>query len=347
MKYPKFLSDIGTIGFAAPSFGCNVEPYKSRLISAVSRFKKWGHPVMLGPNCFLGEGIGISNTPDKCGRELTDLYCSRDNDILLSCGGGELMCETIDFVDWERVGKAAPKWYCGYSDNTNFTFLLTTLCDTASVYGANGPSFGAEPAHESILDTYAFLRGEKMAFENYPVYEGRDDSLISEDNPLAPLHTIRPFQPLFFDEKGNRTDTWKAGGRLLGGCIDILTNIRGTAYDKVSEFAERYREDGILWFFEDCELNPMAIRRTLWAMKHTGWFRHVKGFLIGRPMNEGEEYCGLGHEEAVVGTLKELGVPIAYGLDFGHLPPHMPIVCGAVAEAEGSGQSFRITYDFR
>ena len=64
-------------------------------------------------------------------------------------------------------------------------------------------------------------------------------------------------------------------------------------------------------------------------------------------MNEEETYGGLGQLEAVLTPLKEFGVPIAYGLDFGHLPPHMPIVCGAVAEAEGSGKTFRITYDFR
>ena len=29
MKYGKFLPENGTIGFVAPSFGCNIEPYKS------------------------------------------------------------------------------------------------------------------------------------------------------------------------------------------------------------------------------------------------------------------------------------------------------------------------------
>ncbi len=29
MKYPEFLSEHGTIGFVAPSFGCNIEPYRS------------------------------------------------------------------------------------------------------------------------------------------------------------------------------------------------------------------------------------------------------------------------------------------------------------------------------
>ena len=29
MRYGKFLEDGGTIGFVAPSFGCNIEPYFS------------------------------------------------------------------------------------------------------------------------------------------------------------------------------------------------------------------------------------------------------------------------------------------------------------------------------
>ena len=72
------------------------------------------------------------------------------------------MCEVLPFVDFERIRKADPKWYLGYSDNTNMTYLLTTLCDTAAVYGPCAASFGMEPPHESIKDTFALLRGEKI-----------------------------------------------------------------------------------------------------------------------------------------------------------------------------------------
>ena len=347
MKYPRFLTKIGTVGFAAPSFGCNIEPYKSRLQNAVKRFSDWGHPVMMGPNCYLGEGVGISNTPELCGKELTDMYCTRENNVLLACGGGELMNETIDRVDWERIKQAAPKWYVGYSDNTNFTFLLTTLFDTASLYGPNGPSFGMEPLHLSIEDAYAFLCGEKTEFQNYDGFERYDESLTSEENPLAPINVQHPFAPSFYNAAGKPCKSVKMKGRLLGGCMDILNNIRGTKYDRVEEFCERYREDGILWFFEACDLNPMTVRRSLWAMKQTGWFKHVKGFLIGRPLFIDKEDFGLSQEQAAVSVLKEFGVPIAYGLDFGHLPPAMPMVCGAVAEAEGKDKTFRIRYDLR
>ena len=128
MKYPGFLKEGGTIGFVAPSFGCNIEPYRTAFSHAQDKFKESGYRLELGPNCYAGSGIGISNTPELCGKELNDFYCSDSNDVLISCGGGELMCEDLDYVDFQKIASAEPKWYMGYSDNTNMTFLLPTIC---------------------------------------------------------------------------------------------------------------------------------------------------------------------------------------------------------------------------
>lgn len=35
-------------------------------------------------------------------------------------------------------------------------------------------------------------------------------------------------------------------GRLLGGCLDCLVNLKGTEFDKTVEFVEKYKEDGII-----------------------------------------------------------------------------------------------------
>ena len=125
MRYPEFLSPGGTIGFVAPSFGCATEPYLSAFDNAQRKWKEMGYRLQLGPNCYAQEGVGISSTPPKCGAELWQSYCSADNDVLISCGGGELMCEILDYVDFEKIRQARPKWYMGFSDNTNMTFLLT------------------------------------------------------------------------------------------------------------------------------------------------------------------------------------------------------------------------------
>ena len=82
MKYPEFLPENGTIGFVAPSFGCSIEPYHTAFLNAQKKFTGLGHRLELGPNCYASEGIGISNTPEACGAELTEYYCSDKNDIL-------------------------------------------------------------------------------------------------------------------------------------------------------------------------------------------------------------------------------------------------------------------------
>ena len=186
MKYPKYLPEHGTIGFVAPSFGCATEPYQTAFRNAQKKLAKLGHKMDLGPNCYAGEGIGISNTPKACGEELTDYYCSVDNDVLISCGGGELMCETMDYVDFERMKEAEPKWYMGYSDNTNLTFLLATLCDTASIYGPCATSFGMEPWHRSLEDAYELLCGKRDSVCGYALWE--KEGLKDEEHPLEPYH---------------------------------------------------------------------------------------------------------------------------------------------------------------
>ena len=134
----------------------------------------------------------------------------------------------------------------------------------------------------------------------------------------------------------------KMEGRLVGGCLDVLTLLLGTKYDRVKEFTERYKEDGIIWFIEACDLNVMGIRRALWQMEQAGWFRHVRGFLIGRPYCNGEEFLGLDQYEAVTGILGKYNVPIIMDLDIGHIPPAMPLICGSYAKVTSMGNDVEV-----
>ena len=164
MKYPKFLQEKGTIAFVAPSFGCAIEPYKSGFENARKKWTKAGFTLELGPNCYASDGVGISSTPKKCGEELTEYYCNTTSDCIISCGGGELMCEILDYVNFEKIKNMSGKWYMGYSDNTNMTFLLATFCDTAAIYGPCAASFGMEPWHVSLEDAMLLLQGKKLQY---------------------------------------------------------------------------------------------------------------------------------------------------------------------------------------
>lgn len=357
MKYPEFLPQNGKIAFVAPSFGCATEPYKSAFLHAQEKWSKEGYTLDFGPNCYAMEGIGISSLPEKCGEELTKYYCDETSDCIISCGGGELMCEILDYVDFERIKQAKPKWYMGYSDNTNMTFLLTTLCDTASIYGPCAGSFGMEPRHASVEDAMELLRGKKLTMQGYEMWER--ESYKDEENPLVPYHLTEKTQIKYIlpdgrtnidslrGKEGTAQETGKPdihfSGRLLGGCVDCLVNFLGTKYDKVTDFTEQYKEDGILWFLEACDLNLMGIRRAMWQMEHAGWFRHCSGFLIGRPrIGMDVEEFGIDHYQAAYEMLQQYHVPILMDVDIGHLPPMMPLICGSFAEVSSDGEKYAV-----
>lgn len=332
MRYPENLKENGMIGFVAPSFGCATEPYRSAFINAQRKFTGLGYHLDLGPNCYAGKGVGISNTPEKCGRELTDYYCSENNDCLISCGGGELMCEVMSNVDFERIAQAAPKWYMGYSDNTNFTYILATLCDTASVYGPCAAAFGMEPWHEALEDALGILTGRKSQVNGYDKWE--KESLKDEEHPLTPYHVTeeRKLRTYLGRDYVAGAESVNMHGRLLGGCMDCLVTLLGTRFDRTKAFAEKYKDDGIIWFLESCELNVFGIRRAMWQMEEAGWFEHVKGFLIGRPMFYGQEMMGLDAYQAILEVAGRKNVPVVMDVDLGHLPPMMPLIVGSMCE---------------
>lgn len=328
MRYPRHLPAGGAIGFPAPSFGCATEPYSTAFEHALEKWESMGYRTIPGPNARMERGVGISNSPEECGREFMEMYLSHDCDALISCGGGELMCEILPYVDFVRLTTAEPKWFMGYSDNTNLTFLLAVLADTASVYGPCASSFGMEPLHESLKDAFAVLTGEKQVVSSYDLWE--KDSLKDELNPLAPYNLTEKLAMQCF-VGSEMTENVSFQGRLLGGCLDVLANLVGTRYDRVHDFVERYREDGIIWFLESCDLNVFAIRRAMWQLEEAGWFQYVKGFLIGRPAN-GEPMMNLDARDAILKVAGSKGVPVVLDVDLGHRPPMMPLVVGSLAE---------------
>ncbi|MBO4266712.1 MAG: LD-carboxypeptidase [Lachnospiraceae bacterium] len=357
MNYPKFLNPGGRIGFIAPSFGCATEPYRSDLDSALCELKKMGYKTVLGPNCYSDDGIGISNTPKKCADEVMDFFTNDRSDVIISCGGGELMCEILPFVDFDAIASSDPKWFMGYSDNTNLTFLLNTLCDRASIYSVCASKFAASH-HVCVDDAFDVLCGKKLTVSNYDKwfkdhYDKPSDEEEAPERP-APLETYvnektgdvydvcKYRQFLYMGE--NAADSTEFSGRLIGGCMDCLINLVGTKFDRAADFSERYKDDGIIWFLESCDLNVMSIRRALWQMENAGWFRNVRGFLIGRPLRFDDTFGDFDHYDAVLGILGKLGVPILMDLDIGHQFPQMPVISGAYANVNASGNSFNMEF---
>ncbi|MDO5403165.1 MAG: LD-carboxypeptidase [Eubacteriales bacterium] len=347
MRYPEFLKDNGIIGFTAPSFGCATQPYRTGFERAMDKLTARGYGLDIGDNCYSSNGIGISDKPEVCASELEKMYMSRANDVLISCGGGELMCEILEFLDFDALKAAKPKWFMGYSDNTNFTFLQNTICDTASVYAPCAATYGMNKWDMALEDTFAALTGKKTFFEGYDMWER--ESLKTEDNP-TPEYNLTEKKLLVNYVGSRRVSSYEQisfKGRLTGGCMDCLVNLLGTKFDYAEEFNDRYAKDGVIWFLESCDLNVFAMRRAMWQMDKAGWFKNASGFIIGRPYAYGQEIMGLNQYDAVMGIIGKYNVPVIMDADFGHLPPAVPIISGSTANISSKDNNWSVEYTFR
>jgi len=343
MRIPDFIRKGDTIGLAAPSFGVSTEPYITRLEAAVSKFRALGYNVMMVPSCMKNLGTCLSNAPEIAARELMDMYLDDRVDAVISVGGGELMCETISHVDFRRLSEAKPKWYMGYSDNTNFIYPMLTLGDVAGIYGPCAPGFG-KPWEGTEDLSFALLEGRDLTVKGFDMFESPD---YDDDDPLRRYHfDTKKELTLYAPVNGKllKTDEVMMEGVLSGGCLDILINLSGTRFDGTQGFLDRHEK--VILVMEACDLTPLDIRRGLWQLRERGWMRNLTGIVFGRPLNAfNMDQFGVDRFTACLPLLEDLGVSVIFDADIGHIDPMVPLIMGADTIVTAKGND--ITFDMR
>lgn len=343
MRIPESIKPGDTLAIVAPSFGATTEPYTFRFEEAIRQFKEKGYKVLVGDCCHKSDGLGISTNPKDAAEELMRYYLDPSVKAVLSCGGGELMCETAGYIDFEKLKAAPAKWFMGYSDNTNFIFPLATLCDTAAVYGPNAPGLG-KPWEQSETDAWNILEGKTKVVSGYEMFQNPE---VESEDPLSPyIYTDPKELKSFIPEerklvKAGVNQTFCMEGTLMGGCLDCLVTLSGTKLDGVKDFNKNH--DKVIWMLESCDYNPMDIRRAFWHLKESGWFEKAAGFIIGRPFAAfRQEVMGVNQYNAVTDILEELKVPVIMDVDVGHIDPAMPLVIGAESKITVKGNDIKI-----
>ncbi len=324
MKYPEFLTK-GKISVVAPSLGCTINPYLKRCESATKTLTKKGYEISFSESCFKQEKCRSAPAEVRA-KEFHDAYLDKESKAVISMAGGEFMMEILPYINWVKIKNAPPKYFIGASDNCNLTFLLAVNCDVASIYGACFPYFGMKPWHKAVKYNYDLLTGKSLKFESFKKYEIENPRRKEEGHELCGYNCTEKVEWKILTGESEV----KLSGRIIGGCLDVLTHMVGTKFCKIKDFNKKYKADGIIWFLESCDLNVLEQVRSLWLLKQNGWFENVKGFLIGRPQHT-ETMMDVEYREAIFNELKEFNVPIVCDIDVGHVAPSIPILTGAIA----------------
>lgn len=335
MQYPKFLKKNGSIGLVAPSFGCTTFPYKDKLNTAIKTLKEKGYTIIEGEN--IWSYYKLASAPAKSrAEEFMKMYTESGSDFIMSVGGGEIMIDILPYVDFNIIETSKPKFFMGYSDNTVLTFLLTSICDVSSIYYVNAPDFGTIPWHDTVKDGFELISGNKLEFDQIKLFELDEDAY--QEDLYSPYVT-------------NGITAWYSNdslphifsGRIIGGCLDILQLLCGTKYGNMDRFNDKYIRDGVIWYLETCDLNAVSTYRALLQLKSSGFFKHINGFLIGKPLN-GKNFGDMSYKNAVLSVLESFNAPIIFNFNVGHVSPTIPIINGSLATVTFTDEEAKIEY---
>lgn len=176
-------------------------------------------------------------------RDLEDAWCDPSIAAVASARGGFGAQRIVDLVDWERMARAEPKVFVGFSDATAVHEAIARRLGVATLYGpmVAAEVFVTDPA------TQEHLRATLLD----------PDSVQTLSAPAA--GTIA----------GGR-----AAGVTVGGCLTLLATDLGT------RFARSTAAGGIL-LLEDVALDPYELDRSLTQLARAGLLEGIAGIAIG------------------------------------------------------------------
>lgn len=339
LRFPRPLRPGDTVAVTAPSSGVGSEGALRRLDLVLAHWRQCGFRVVEG-ECLRSQVQDQSAPADLRAAELMRLLTDPQLAAVLPPWGGERAIELLPRLDFKALRQHPPKWLLGFSDLSTLQLPLALVSGWASAHGSNlmdlAPS-QTEPLLTGVFDALAHDGSTpfvQRASQRYQVHW-----IPFETDPAAPWNQTEPTRWRRLD--GRDEEPLALRGRLIGGCLDTVSRLAGTAFGDVPAFVREHRADGVLLYLENCEQSPCEMLRTLVSLRLHGWFDGLAGVLLGRTAAPVvKDPSRLGHAAAVRDALGDLGCPVLVDLDIGHLQPQLTLINGALAElrcAAGGG----------
>ena len=305
--FPKRLQKGDTLGLITPG---SYIPDKA-LEKAISNLKTLGFKIRLGKNIRAKRGFNAGTDAER----LEDLHAMFADPAIAGiwCARGGYGCSRIlPQIDYDLI-KKNPKVILGYSD---ITALLQAIYLKTGLVGFHGPVGASEMTDYTRENLWPLLVDAKA----------KHHIKLAEENKNK-------------DNKAYQTKVLQAGkseGILIGGNLSLLAALAGTAYaiDATDKIV----------FMEDIGEKPYRIDRMLTQLRQTANLDKAAGIALGifADCESDGKAPSLSLEETLRDRLGDLGVPVIYGLSFGHIDNMCTIPVGAKASLDTEKQLLSI-----
>lgn len=330
IKYPEKLKNGDVIGITAPSQSANF----LKIDKAIQNLEKIGFKVKETKNVRNEEVYFVSSDGKTRAEEFMSLWNDKSVKHIISARGGEFLFDMIPYLHEykdELIKCDIVKFVQGYSDTSLLNFYLTTNYNIATMHAENLNDFWMKKLEKTQLNVIDILKGNydnnqfvQKSFDKYQLNEYEEGNYEGYN-----LTEKVEYKTTTIGDKD-----FSVNGRIIGGCIDVITQLLGTKFDNTKEFCSKFNE-GMIWYLDNCELTFIELYRRLFQMKMAGWFDNANCILIGRTFVK-DVVCGFDIEVALKKALGDLNIPIIYDVDIGHVPPQLVMINGAYGTFEYS-----------
>lgn len=292
---PDRLKIGDTIGIIAPSNSVQ-EDDKDFIQKSSKLFEDLGFKIKYG-NFIFSHSLGYSASPLEKAEDIHDMFSDSSVKAIFCVKGGENSNSVFDYLDYNLI-KNNPKIFCGFSDSTSITNVITSITKLVTF---NGPTFKSLTSWET---DYGFKEVVKRFID-------KNLDLGNSEDKYETLHD------------------GIATGKLIGGNLSLLTNMVSGKYSL--DFTDK------ILFIEELgfESNPARVSSCLHYMKQNNVFNKIKGLWIGNyehPSGYSLEKILFDTLE------KTINFPIIKSNNFGHVDKKTVIPIDTLAKIDTSSK---------
>ncbi len=304
---PRALKPGDTVGLVTPSSYVS-DPDELAFAKQFCEF--FGLKWKMGKN--VGQRYGyLAGTAKQRVDDLNAMFADPGIAGIFCIRGGYGSAQMLEGLDYEMI-RRNPKVFLGYSD---ITALHTAIGKRTGLVTFHGP------VSLSHLTEWSEKHLRDALFETKPIGAVMNPP---ESNPLRAGHTMRTV----------RGGT--ARGVLTGGNLTLLTTTMGTPFEVETA--------GKILLMEDIGEDIYRIDRMFTQLKLAGKLKAAEGILVGEckdcPPPGHDSAYSLG--EVIDYLLGDLGIPVLYGLSFGHTIDQVTLPLGVTAILDADKQMLMV-----
>ena len=335
MIKPTKLKKGDTIAIIAPSSGL-AKLFPHRIENARKALEQLGFQVKLFPTVSKFNNGKAGTVVDRV-KDIHDAFSDRNIKAVICAIGGLSANEILGELDYDLI-KKNPKIFCGYSDITLLHYAFQKKSDLVTFYGPGAMTqFGEYP--EPLKYTIDFFL--KAVASGEPIgkiisSEERTDEVLDWG---AKEDLERPRKLL-----SNQGHIWlkkgKAEGRIIGGCLYSLLQVKGTEYDL--DYADKILFIEVPEGEDFTKGTPLPhVDSQLMDLRNVGVFDKIKGLIVGMSFGytEGEQSQ---FKELIKSHTREYDFPVLFNVNIGHADPINTVPLGVKANLDSQRDLFSI-----